>query len=557
MSAANLPKPPAIQGYEYRGPIGSGGSSYVYLYYEQTPFRRVAVKMPRTFGPDPDRRTLFVDEANVMAQLGHEKLIVPVLAFKEAVDGTPCLVTFYYEEGDLHRRVKRLRQLPVAEVLTIGRQLAEAVAAAHTIGLLHQDIKPANVFIAQAGSSYLLGDFGIARRLKHEQGTFALSPSWAAPEVMREENAIASKRSDIYSLGATLWHLLSGSAPFVIPHGDNSPASLRQRTLAGQPTPGMARRDVPPQLTDLLLRMLARDPRNRPQSADDVLAALTRIAAEGGAAGSAAYERRADEIDETVLRDAPPRSTVSPGHSTQEPVSGFGDFARSAPQRDDDQDDQTVLHAKGAPVPSNAPESSAYGYQRPRDDGPRDVLAQNQTMGSHTVLKDRSRTETLTDDQPTSADGQSAARNHRRGLVVSLGALTAVAVVVVVVATLSMGGSAQGNAPGTQGVSASATGDVPVDPGVALGGNEPPGAVTVTATRTGSATVHFSWTYSAALASDTFRWQSSDGKRTGTAKTPALDLPDPAGIRLCVQIKVVRLDGSNGDPDWSQPGCGQ
>ena len=89
MSAAKLPKPPAIQGYEYREPIGSGGSSYVYLYYEQTPFREVAVKMPRTFGPDTDRRALFVDEANMMAQLGHEKPIVPVLAFKEAVDGTP------------------------------------------------------------------------------------------------------------------------------------------------------------------------------------------------------------------------------------------------------------------------------------------------------------------------------------------------------------------------------------------------------------------------------------------------------------------------------------
>lgn len=537
MSAAKLPKPPAIHGYEYREPIGSGGSSYVYLYYEQTPFREVAVKMPRTFGPDTDRRALFVDEANMMAQLGHEKPIVPVLAFKEAVDGTPCLVTAYYAEGDLYRRVKRLRQLPVAEVLTVGRQLADAVAAAHAIGLLHQDIKPANVFIAAPGSSYRLGDFGIARRLKYDQGTFALSPSWAAPEVMRDANAIATERCDIYSLGATLWHLLSGSAPFVIPRGDNSAESLKQRTLAGQPTPSMARGDVPPQLTQLLLRMLAMDPRARPQSASEVLRELTQIA-------TAKSGERDNDIESTVLREPPGPRFLNV--KLPETVS-----APPSESATDPEDDRTVLHAKGTSAPPAAPGASAYGYQQPRD-----ALAENLTIDARTVLKDHAPKETLTDDRATIVGDPGAPRKRRRGLIVSLGAVAAV-LIAIVVATLSTGGSARGNASGTSGASASATGDTPVDPGVPLGGNEPPGTVTVAATRTDSATLHFSWTYSAALASDTFRWQSSDGKRTGTAKTPDLDLPDPSGTRLCVQVKVVRLDGSNGDPDWSQPGCGQ
>lgn len=538
MSPAKPPKPPAIQGYEYREPIGSGGSSYVYLYYEQTPFREVAVKMPRTFGPDSNLRALFVDEANMMAQLGHEKPIVPVLAFRDAADGTPCLVTVYYPEGDLYRRVKRLRQLPVSEVLTVGRQLADAVAAAHAIGLLHQDIKPANVFIAAPGSSYRLGDFGIARRLKYDEGAFALSPSWAAPEVMRDANAVATERSDIYSLGATLWHLLSGSAPFVIPHGDNSRESLTQRTLAGQPRPGMARPDVPPQLTELLLRMLALDPRDRPQSADEVLAALARITAGSDPAATAG-----GEIGDTVPRGAAAPATAPPQ---------TGPLLRPGPDRLPDlEDDRTVLNAKGASArPDAAPGVSAYR------DRPRDAL--NLTSDSRTVLKDRSPKETLTDAAATPVVGPSTprVRNRKRGLIASVGAVAAV-VIAIVVATLSTGGSAKGNTSGTSGASASSTADTPVDPGVPLGANQPPGTVTVSATRTDSATLHFDWTYSAALPSDTYRWQSSDGKRTGTAKTPALDLPDPAGTRLCIEIKVVRLDGSNGDPDWSQPGCGQ
>ena len=87
-----------------------------------------------------------------------------------------------------------------------------------------------------------------------------------------------------------------------------------------------------------------------------------------------------------------------------------------------------------------------------------------------------------------------------------------------------------------------------------LGDNLPPGPPVVTA-RASAAVVHFSWTYSAQLASDTFRWQTPDGKRQGVAKSPLVELAGQPGKRLCVQVKVVRADGSNAAVSWSDPGC--
>jgi hypothetical protein len=78
----------------------------------------------------------------------------------------------------------------------------------------------------------------------------------------------------------------------------------------------------------------------------------------------------------------------------------------------------------------------------------------------------------------------------------------------------------------------------------------------VTATRTGTGTVRFTWIYSARLVNDTYTWQTADRKLSGVVKAPALDLPDPPGVQLCVQVKVVRADGGNAATDWSPAGCG-
>jgi serine/threonine protein kinase len=545
MSAPTPPQPPRITGYVYRRSIGAGGSSYVYLFMEDTPYRPVAVKMPKTFGPDTELRERFVAEANAMARFGHEKHVVPVLAYREAVDGTPCLIMAHYEGGDLYSRVKAEGPLPVAEVLTVARQLTEAIAAAHRFGMLHQDVKPANVLIAEPGSSYRLGDFGIARLVRrHGPGTDAFSLSWASPEVVG--GADATESSDIYSLGATLWHLLGGSAPFVIAGGDNSAAALKQRTVAGRPGPRLARRDAPDALASLLLRMLANQPAARP-TAPQVLSELRRIETGLGAAPRPAEAPASGDIATTMVREQQNAAAAS----SQEPAY-------------DDDDGRTVFRNR-PPSPdfpsifasTSGSATGPGGAYEPSDP----VVADGQTIAAGTIVRaeqspglsktqaDPSRSTTTTTTTTTEKPAK-----RRRGLVMSLGALTAV-LIGVAVATLSSGGAARGENANTPGATAPSAGDTPIDPGAAANG--PPGPVSVTANRTDAAALHFSWTYSAAQATDTYQWRTPDGKHTGTARTPALDLADPAGRRLCVEIKVVRLDGSNADPDWSQPGCGQ
>ena len=92
------------------------------------------------------------------------------------------------------------------------------------------------------------------------------------------------------------------------------------------------------------------------------------------------------------------------------------------------------------------------------------------------------------------------------------------------------------------------------DAGV-LGEDAPPGTPTVTATRLDTTKLRFTWTYSAQLASDTFSWRTPDGKQSGIAKSASVDLPDPAGTELCLQVKVIRADGSHASVDWSPQGC--
>ena len=128
---ARPPRPPRIEGYSYVDHIGSGGSSYVYLFSQHTPQRFVAVKMPRTLGPDPKLRDSLLAEANAIAQLEHKNSVVPVLAFKEAADGTPCLIMAYYKAGDLATRIKRGGPLPVSDI-AFSTTRARASIGGHT-----------------------------------------------------------------------------------------------------------------------------------------------------------------------------------------------------------------------------------------------------------------------------------------------------------------------------------------------------------------------------------------------------------------------------------------
>jgi serine/threonine protein kinase len=274
------PPAPHIPGLVHIQPLGSGGYADVYLYEQQSPRMNVAVKVLKRDGLTPAIRRQFVEEANTMAALADHPYIVQVFRSEQTPDGGAYLVMKYYPPPNLAVRAKRER-FTVEEVLRTGIQLASAVETAHRAGIVHRDIKPANVLVSQYGAPGLT-DFGIAGRAlaAHEEhdDDVGVSVPWAPPEILYGQSN-GDVRSDVYSLAATLWHLLVGRSPFEQPGGDNSAYALMPRIRA-TPVPPTGRADVPLSLERLLAHGMAKNPAARPQSALEFARGLQAIETE-------------------------------------------------------------------------------------------------------------------------------------------------------------------------------------------------------------------------------------------------------------------------------------
>ena len=273
MSAAAAPR---IPGLDVVRPLGSGGYADVYLYEQQQPRMPVAVKVLKREGLTAAIRRQFVDEANTMAQLADHPYIVQVFRSEQTADGGAYLVMKYYPPPNLAVR-SRAQRMSVEEVLRTGIQLASAVETAHRAGIIHRDIKPANVLVSQYGQPGLT-DFGIAGRGGHAEDVdedVGVSVPWSPPEVLYGQSN-GDSRSDVYSLAATLWHLLVGRSPFEQPGGDNSAYALMPRIRA-VPVPPTGRADVPVSLERLLAHAMAKDPGSRPQTAIELARGLQSV----------------------------------------------------------------------------------------------------------------------------------------------------------------------------------------------------------------------------------------------------------------------------------------
>ena len=273
MSAADAPR---IPGLEVVRPLGSGGYADVYLYEQQQPRMNVAVKVLKREGLTAAIRRQFVEEADTMAQLADHPYIVQVFRSEQTADGGAYLVMKYYPPPNLAVR-SRAERMTVEEVLRTGIQLASAVETAHRAGIIHRDIKPANVLVSQYGQPGLT-DFGIAGRGGHAEDVdedVGVSVPWSPPEVLYGQSN-GDSRSDVYSLAATLWHLLVGRSPFEQPGGDNSAYALMPRIRA-VPVPPTGRADVPVSLERLLANAMAKKPDNRPQTALELARGLQAV----------------------------------------------------------------------------------------------------------------------------------------------------------------------------------------------------------------------------------------------------------------------------------------
>lgn len=265
MAKRKASSPPALPGYSYLRPLGSGGFADVFLFEQDSPRRVVAVKVLLSDAINPEVLRTFNAEADVMASLSSHPSIVTIYTASISADGRPYLVMEYCPDT-MSARYKR-EPLQVQEVLDIGVRMAAALETAHRSGVLHRDIKPSNILVTTMGSP-ALADFGIATgiaRSSDEPEVFAMSVPWSSPEVI-SERVSGSVPSEIWSLAATLYTLLAGRSPFELPErARNSRELLSARILKAGYVP-IPRADVTASLQTIFARAMDRDPAKRPQS---------------------------------------------------------------------------------------------------------------------------------------------------------------------------------------------------------------------------------------------------------------------------------------------------
>lgn len=263
--------PKQIGKYWVKRLLGSGGMGRVFLAVDPDIGREVAIKLV-TLGRDPQANERFLREAQTMGRLNHPN-IVTLLEF--GVDQqSPFLVLEFLSGEDLSQWMHRPQTLRAQVQVMLG--VAEAIAAAHRVGVLHRDLKPENVRVLEDGRCKLL-DFGIAQSGDSSltaSGYFVGTPEFVAPEVM--SGASHTPSSDVYALGLLFYTLLAGENPF---RGDTVQSTVARVVAA--PLPALASRisGAPKPLLKLIEQCVQKLPEQRPASADDLVLRLREILA--------------------------------------------------------------------------------------------------------------------------------------------------------------------------------------------------------------------------------------------------------------------------------------
>jgi serine/threonine-protein kinase len=245
--------------------IGTGGMGVVYLARHVMIDRLSAIKILRQdLGMSPTHRERFLREARAVNRINHPN-IVEINDFGEDA-GLTYLVMEFVEGKSLHEALAAGR-LAWARGARIAMQIASALGRAHQLGVVHRDLKPENVLIAaRAGEDFVkLGDFGIAKMLDAPALTLNEqrfgTPGYIAPEAI--EGAPVTASCDLYSLGVVLYNMLTGAMPFDVRGVDLLVAALREAPIK----PSSRFGDIPAEIEDLVLRLLARSPGDRPRDA--------------------------------------------------------------------------------------------------------------------------------------------------------------------------------------------------------------------------------------------------------------------------------------------------
>jgi serine/threonine protein kinase len=505
---------PEIEGLDFIGPLGEGGYADVYLYERQWPRLKLAVKVLREGALTSQQQRQFEAEAEVMAELADHPHIVQVISTGITADQRPYLVMRFYPEN-LARKVHG-KPMNLAAALRSTIQVASAVETVHQRGIIHRDIKPANILLSPFGVPALT-DFGIAGRARESNSDedFGVSVPWTAPEVLAHRSD-GSVSADVYSLAATLWHLLVGRSPFEVPGGDNSLEAVYERVLH-RPAPPTGRTDVPEQLERLLLQGLSKDAEKRPGTALEFIRGLQSVEAgqqltptpavltDGGQIPPARSASEADP-DRTIHRASRvgPSQMTYPGATPGEPtvLRPHGIRRHSDPER-----------VPPGQTSQQAPATSRAGTE---GEGGAEVLG--------------------------------SANTHPRGVDLSRAVRYAAAAAAILV-ILGIGGFAlfhRGSAqppPQTDQLHVRTTSIVVV-----------PGMPDVEAHRKpGTHQVQFSWRYARHHSGDTFLWKAQADGPAHRLAVAHLTVPVKTSSRTCIEVAVVRANGQISQ--WSELTC--
>ncbi|MGO4193575.1 serine/threonine protein kinase [Arthrobacter sp. YAF17] len=542
--------PPIIPGFTYISLLGSGGFSDVYLYEQDRPLRKVAVKVLLSDLKTEGARRRFESEANLMAQLSSHPYIVTIFEAEITDSGHSYLAMEYCSRPSLDVRYRRQR-FSVDEVLAVGIQVASAVETAHRAGIAHRDIKPANILVTDYNRPALT-DFGISGTLAGDADEDAgMSIPWSPPEQFTGHQ-VDGVLVDVWALGATLYTLLAGRSPFVLPGADNSQRELISR-ITNLPVPKLGRADVPESLELALSTAMAKSASSRYSSAHAFALALQRIQAELNLSVTpfeVLEEPRAEEthpdegFEETRVRSVasidPDATGSSPTFPARFPAGDTGPTADNATTFNKAGFNNAAFNTAGFTQGTVPRPPAMPGFDRPGT-GPGAAAGADDDDVAATV--NRSSTAVASshtgDIGGSDGAGEPPAGHGRRNLLLSIVGGT------VLVAAVVLGIVAGTNRPEP---APKATDQVSKPPADALDNGTVPDVTGLAGAAGPAGKVSFSWTNPQPKPGDSYKWRvhtlKGDGQYQASAG-PAAEMAANPAEPSCIQVMIVRSDGAS------------
>ncbi len=263
--------------YRFLRRLGEGGMGVVYLGWKEGEDGQVAVKvLDDQLASSQSYIDRFRREAKSGKLLNHPNIVRTLDYGQDERTGKHYLVLEFVDGASAHALLDRLGRLPVGDAVHIALDVARALEHAHSRNIIHRDIKPDNILVTRSGVAKL-ADLGLAKRTDETSHLTSTRQGFGTTAYMPYEQAVAARsadnRSDIYALGATLYHLVVGAAPFP---GDSHLDVVEKKRLGDFPPAGSIQPEAPAALDAILARMMARMPRDRYQTASELIVDLER-----------------------------------------------------------------------------------------------------------------------------------------------------------------------------------------------------------------------------------------------------------------------------------------